>query len=70
MIIQKEVKTLLFNDYFILALDKKWSQVLGEPLTFEAVIDKTGKLHLISTNSIPGYAQSKHNGIVEKRKSS
>lgn len=69
-IIQKEVETLFFDDYFILALHKKWSQLLGEPLTFKAMIDKTGKLHLVSTNSIPGYVQSKHKGIVEKRKSS
>jgi hypothetical protein len=59
-IIKKEVPTFLFNDYYILALDKKWARVLGEPLTFNAVIDKTGKLHLVSTNSIPGYVPPKH----------
>lgn len=58
-IIKKKIPTILFEGYYILALDKKWAQVLGDPLTFKAMIDKSGKLHFISTNSIPGYVAPK-----------
>ena len=52
-IIKKEVQTFLLDGHYILVLDKKWVQVLGEPLIFKAMIDKNGKFHLISTNSYP-----------------
>ncbi|MEO9307498.1 MAG: hypothetical protein ABI342_04195 [Nitrososphaera sp.] len=56
---KKEVQTFLFDGYYILALDKKWAQVLGEPLTFTAAVDKHWKLHLISTKGIPGHGKPK-----------
>jgi len=58
-IIKKKVPTFLFDGFYILALDKKWAQVLGEPLTFKAMVDKMGKLHLVSTNAIPEYVTPK-----------
>lgn len=47
-----EAKTMLFEGYLILSLDKKWLDVFGEEPTFEASLDDNEKLHLISTKSI------------------
>ena len=47
-----EAKTMLFEGYLILSLDKKWLDVFGELPTFEASLDDNGKLHLTSTKSV------------------
>lgn len=47
-----ETKTMLFEGYLILSLDKKWLDVFGEIPTFEASLDNDGKLHLVSTKSV------------------
>ncbi|MFZ0183515.1 MAG: hypothetical protein WAL88_01615 [Nitrosotalea sp.] len=47
-----EAKTMLFEGYLILSLDKKWLDVFGELPTFEASLDDDGKLHLTSTKSV------------------
>ena len=47
-----ETKPMLFEDYLILSLDKKWLDVFGEMPTFEASLDDNGKLHLTSTKSV------------------
>lgn len=47
-----EAKTMLFEGYLILSLDKKWLDVFGEEPTFEASLDDNGKLHLVSTKRL------------------
>lgn len=55
ILVAEEVKTAEVFDYIILAFEKRWSKLFGDPMTFRATIDKFGKLHLVSTNAIPNF---------------
>ena len=46
-----KVKAVPFNDFLLIPLDKKWGEVLGEPVEFKAILDNNGKLKMISTKS-------------------
>lgn len=48
-------KTARFENYLIIGLDGKWEKLFGELPEFDAKLDKKGKLHLVSTKSIPNY---------------
>lgn len=50
--IQENVRTLLFDQYLILGLSKKWTEVFNEIPKFDAMLDKHGRLVLKSTKSI------------------
>lgn len=49
-----EVRTAEIFNYHILAFEKKWAEIFGDPMKFKVMLDKTGKLHLVSTKSMHG----------------
>ena len=59
IVVSEEIKTIEAFDYILLAFDKKWSKLFGDPMTFTAKIDKSGRLNLISTKSIPNFQPRK-----------
>lgn len=50
--IQENVRTILFDEYLILGLNKKWIGVFNEMPMFDVMLDKQGRLVLKSTKSI------------------
>lgn len=50
--IYEEVRTFSYEDYIMLAFHKKWGEVFGDPMTFSVMVNKSRKLHLISTKSM------------------
>lgn len=48
----EEMRTAEIFDYHALAFEKKWAEIFGDPMKFKIMLDKTGRLHLVSTRSM------------------
>lgn len=46
------VNSVSSKGHIIVAFDKKWTKIFGDPMTFKATVDRFGKLHLTSTKSM------------------
>ena len=45
---QQRIRPHAFEEYLILGLDRKWNTVFDRDLSFKVVIDKKGRLQILS----------------------